>query len=110
MKIFEFALVFRHTSRTDKNLKVRFQGDDLRVIGDQACVWFGQHLRTKVEHRWQLPTIEEILAGIDRSGTDPESCGIISNAIDGIILKVRQVLKPSAARKAAAKTDALPVG
>ena len=103
MKTFEFSLVFRHTSRTDKNLKIQLQGDDCRTIGDQACAWFGQHLRAKVEHSWQLPTSEAILAEINRSAAAPDGSGIISNTIDGIIAKVRHVVRPSAARKAAAK-------
>lgn len=103
METFEFSLVFRHTSRTDKNLKVRFQGNESRRIGDQAQAWFGQHLRAKVEHQWQLPSSGAILAGMEASAGNPDGSGIISNTIDGIIAKVRRVVKPSAARKAAAK-------
>lgn len=104
MKTFEFSVIFRHTSRTDKNLKVQFQGNDNRQIGDLAFAWFGQHLRTKVQYEWQIPSSAAILDGINRSAMEPNASGVISNAVDGILMKVRHVVKTSsAARKAAAR-------
>jgi hypothetical protein len=102
MKEYEFSLVHRHAANHDKNVKIKYQGDDAAKICEQAVIWLHQKLKPKIQYQWELPSAATVLSGMESTTASADHSGVISNKIDGILVKVRQVMKPVRAKASAA--------
>ncbi len=102
MKEYEFSLVHRHAASHEKNVKVKYQGDNAAQICEQAVAWLHLNLRPKIQYQWELPSAATVLSGMESTAASADHSGIISNKISGLLIKVRQVVKPVRATKTAA--------
>ncbi len=93
MKIYEFSIVHRHAIKPERDVKVRFNNEDVKAICAQALDWLTLNLKSKVQYQWEMPVEKHVMTGIQMSGTATDGQGIISNSIPGLIVKVRRVLK-----------------
>ena len=105
MKTYEFSLVHRMASKADKNVKAQIEGESLQSVCEQAVLWLGQNLRSKIQYQWELPSGPTVLAAMNKTADSADRSSVVSNMISGLIISVREVVaKPTTAKtkKAAA--------
>ena len=105
MKTYEFSLVHRMASKAGQNVKVQIEGETVQKVSEQAVLWLGQNLRSKIQYQWELPSDATVIAAIGKTVDSVDRTSVVSNMIAGLVISVREVVaKPTTAKtkKAAA--------
>lgn len=105
MKTYEFSLIHRMASKAAQNVKVQIEGETVQKVSEQAVLWLGQNLRSKIQYQWELPGDAMVIAAIGKTAESADRTSVVSNMIAGLIISVREVVaKPATGRvkKAAA--------
>lgn len=111
MKTYEFAISHYRATKTSKDLSTSIEGETIEAVGELGFQWITQNLKSKIQYQWELPSLKQVLTGMQLSETKPGENCVVSNAIAGLSVTVKHVVataKVSTAKvaKKVAKTAA----
>ena len=92
MKTYEFAISHYRATKTSKDLSTSIEAETIEAVGELGFQWITQNLKSKIQYQWELPSIKQVLTGMQLSVAKPGENCVVSNAIAGLSVTVKHVL------------------
>ena len=92
MKTFDFAISHYRATKTSKDLSTSIAAETIEAVGELGFQWITQNLKSKIQYQWELPTVKQVLTGMQASLSKPGENCVVSNAIAGLSVTVKHVV------------------